>query len=174
MKTRGSGGIAPSFLTLALSGGGWLTPHPSCFTYVETAPDTHSIRSWVGPRIFLNHFVSSSFLVHQIGKLFWTLTVLLWAAFRRIWYQTIGRRGIIRHNEFSRCGGSPQSIHISQPPIQSHLFNASSTSRCLRSHPALCNGGRFKTYFSRSHCKMFTTLTTSHPIPWRPRFCSSI
>jgi hypothetical protein len=42
----GSGGIAPPFFTSALDGGFG----PDRFTLGETAPGTHCVGSWVGPR----------------------------------------------------------------------------------------------------------------------------
>jgi hypothetical protein len=53
MKTWGSGGIAPLFLTLALDGGEWSTSHSSRFT-LEGAPGTHWIGGWVGPKASLD------------------------------------------------------------------------------------------------------------------------
>jgi len=41
----GSGGIAHTFLTLALDGGEW-SAHPSCFSTREGAPGIH----WIGSR----------------------------------------------------------------------------------------------------------------------------
>jgi len=55
--------------------------------------------------------------------------------FPRTIYQTAGP-GIIRYNEFPRCASNPHNIYISQPPIQTHLFDASCTTRCLSSHSA--------------------------------------
>jgi hypothetical protein len=49
-----SGGIAPTFLTLALDGGEWSASRPGHFTAGERAPDTHWIGGWVGPRAGLN------------------------------------------------------------------------------------------------------------------------
>jgi hypothetical protein len=46
----GSGGIAPPFFTVALSGGEWPPSHPGCFTPGERAHSTHLIGGWVGPR----------------------------------------------------------------------------------------------------------------------------
>jgi len=51
MKTyRGSGGIAPAFLTSTLDGGEWSASRPGRFTLRERAPGTHWIGGWVGPR----------------------------------------------------------------------------------------------------------------------------
>jgi hypothetical protein len=49
MKTWGSGGIAPPFLTSALDGGEWSASRPCRFT-----PGTHWIGGWVSPRIGLD------------------------------------------------------------------------------------------------------------------------
>jgi hypothetical protein len=38
------------FLTSALVGGEWSASRPCRFTPEETAPGTHWIRGWVGPR----------------------------------------------------------------------------------------------------------------------------
>jgi hypothetical protein len=71
-----------TFLTLALDGGEWSASHPSHFTPRETAPGTHWIGGWVGPRAGLdavvkrkipspcqdsnpNHPAHSSVLYHQ-------------------------------------------------------------------------------------------------------------
>jgi hypothetical protein len=54
MTTLGNCGIALPFLTLALNGGEWSS---SCFCYItpeETAPHTHRIQGWVGPRAGLD------------------------------------------------------------------------------------------------------------------------
>jgi hypothetical protein len=48
MKTSGSEGIALPFLTSALDGGKWSASRR--FTPGESAPGTHWIRAWVGPR----------------------------------------------------------------------------------------------------------------------------
>jgi hypothetical protein len=48
MKTFGSGGTAPSFLTLALDGGEWLPSRTGRFTPEERALGTHWIRGWSG------------------------------------------------------------------------------------------------------------------------------
>jgi hypothetical protein len=53
MKTWGSGGIAPLFLTLALDGSEWSASCPVCFTVGERALDTHWIGGWVGLRVGL-------------------------------------------------------------------------------------------------------------------------
>jgi hypothetical protein len=50
MKTWGSGGVAPPFLTSALYVGEWSCTRPSRFTPGERAPGTHWIGGWVGPR----------------------------------------------------------------------------------------------------------------------------
>jgi hypothetical protein len=54
MKTWGSGGIAPPFLTSALDGGVWSASGPCSFTPGERAPVTHSIGDCVGPRTGLD------------------------------------------------------------------------------------------------------------------------
>jgi hypothetical protein len=46
---KGSGGIAPPFLTSALNGGEWSASRPCHFTPVDRALGTHWIRGWVGP-----------------------------------------------------------------------------------------------------------------------------
>jgi hypothetical protein len=48
-NTRGSGGMAPPFLTLALDGGKWPASRPGCIS-----PSTYWIGGWVGPRAGLN------------------------------------------------------------------------------------------------------------------------
>jgi hypothetical protein len=48
MKTWGSGGIAPPFLTSALDGGEWSASRPYRFTPGERAPGTHWIGGWLG------------------------------------------------------------------------------------------------------------------------------
>jgi hypothetical protein len=53
MMTWGNGGIAPPFLTLALNGGEWSASR-FYFTPEETAPGTHYIQGWVGPRAGLD------------------------------------------------------------------------------------------------------------------------
>jgi hypothetical protein len=50
----GSGCIARPFLTLALDGGEWSASRPCRFTSGETAPCTHRIGDWVGPRAGLD------------------------------------------------------------------------------------------------------------------------
>jgi hypothetical protein len=54
MKTWGSGGIAPRFLTSALDGGEWSASGTSRFTTGEIAPGTHWIGGWVGPKAGLD------------------------------------------------------------------------------------------------------------------------
>jgi hypothetical protein len=54
MKTCGSEGIAPPFLTLALDGGELTVSRLSCFTSGERAPGAHWIGGWVGPRAGLD------------------------------------------------------------------------------------------------------------------------
>jgi hypothetical protein len=51
----GSGSIAPPFLTPALDGGEWSASRPYGVTSGETAPGTHWIRGWVGPRAGLGN-----------------------------------------------------------------------------------------------------------------------
>jgi hypothetical protein len=46
MKTQGSGGTAPPFLTLALDKVECPASHPFCFTPGETAPIIHQIRGY--------------------------------------------------------------------------------------------------------------------------------
>jgi hypothetical protein len=46
---RGSVGIAPPFLTMALDGGGWSASRSSHFTPRERAPSVHWLEGWVGP-----------------------------------------------------------------------------------------------------------------------------
>jgi hypothetical protein len=54
METWGSGGVAPPFLTLVLDGGEWSASRPGRFTPEESAPGTHWIGGWVGPRVRLD------------------------------------------------------------------------------------------------------------------------
>jgi hypothetical protein len=54
MKTWGSGGIAPSFVALALGGCEWSDSHLYCFTLRETAPDT-LYRRLGGPQSWSEH-----------------------------------------------------------------------------------------------------------------------
>jgi hypothetical protein len=54
MKTWGSGGIAPLFLTSALDEGEWFASRPCRFTPGERAPGTHWIGGCVGPRAGLD------------------------------------------------------------------------------------------------------------------------
>jgi hypothetical protein len=54
MKTWGSGGIAPPFLTLALDGGEQSASQPGHFTPRERMPGTNWIGGWVGPRAGLD------------------------------------------------------------------------------------------------------------------------
>jgi hypothetical protein len=53
MKTWGSGGIAPPFLTSVLNGGEWSAARPSRFIPREVAPVIQRIGDWVGSRAFL-------------------------------------------------------------------------------------------------------------------------
>jgi hypothetical protein len=48
------GGIAPPFLTSAIDGGEWSPSRPCRFTFGESAPGTHGIEGWVGPRAGLD------------------------------------------------------------------------------------------------------------------------
>jgi hypothetical protein len=50
MKTRGSGGIAPPFLSSALDGGEWSASRPGRLTLGEKGPGTHRIEGCVGHR----------------------------------------------------------------------------------------------------------------------------
>lgn len=45
----GSGGITPTFLTLASDGGGWSASHSDRVTPGEIAPGTYGIGGWAGP-----------------------------------------------------------------------------------------------------------------------------
>jgi hypothetical protein len=54
MKTRGSVGIAPPFLTPASAGGWWSTSRPGRFIPAEIATGTHWTGGWVGPRAGLD------------------------------------------------------------------------------------------------------------------------
>jgi hypothetical protein len=54
MNTRGSGGITPSFLTLALDRGEWSASGPGLLTPGEGAPCTHCIGGWVGIGVALD------------------------------------------------------------------------------------------------------------------------
>jgi hypothetical protein len=64
----GSGGITPQFLTSALDEGEWLVSRPGRFTPGETAPGTHWIGGWVGPRAGLDR-------VEQRTNLFLPVTI---------------------------------------------------------------------------------------------------
>jgi hypothetical protein len=57
MKTWGSGGIAPSFLTSALAAGEWSASPPE-----EIGPGTHWIEGWVGLRAGLDVVEKRKFL----------------------------------------------------------------------------------------------------------------
>jgi hypothetical protein len=46
----GSGGIAPPFLTFTPDGNYCSASRPARFNPRDTAPDTHCIGSWVGPK----------------------------------------------------------------------------------------------------------------------------
>jgi hypothetical protein len=46
-----------AFLTAALDGGEWSASRPGRFTRMETAPGTHWIGGWVGPRAVLDRVV---------------------------------------------------------------------------------------------------------------------
>jgi hypothetical protein len=48
MKTWGSGGIAPPFLTSTLDGGQWSASRPCRFIPGEIVPGTYWIGGWVG------------------------------------------------------------------------------------------------------------------------------
>jgi hypothetical protein len=50
MKTWGSGGIAPLFLTLAVYGGEWSASRPCRFNLGERSSSIHWIGSWLGSR----------------------------------------------------------------------------------------------------------------------------
>jgi hypothetical protein len=54
MKTCGSGGVAPPFLTSALDGGEWSASRHGHFTPGERAPNTHCIGGWMGTRAGLD------------------------------------------------------------------------------------------------------------------------
>jgi hypothetical protein len=58
----GSGGIAHTFLIVALDGSEWSASCPGCFTPRERAPGTHWIGGWVGPRASLNTVVMRNIL----------------------------------------------------------------------------------------------------------------
>jgi hypothetical protein len=51
---RGSGDVAPLFLTSALERSVWADPFPCPFTHKETGPGTHCIGEWVDRRASLN------------------------------------------------------------------------------------------------------------------------
>lgn len=51
----GSGGITPSFFTLALDGGEWSTSCPGCFTAKERAPGVQWTVGWVEPTASLDN-----------------------------------------------------------------------------------------------------------------------
>jgi hypothetical protein len=50
------------FLTSALAGGEWSASRPCCFTPEESAPSTHWIGGWVGPRGGLDDVEKRKFL----------------------------------------------------------------------------------------------------------------
>jgi hypothetical protein len=54
MKTWGSGGIAPPFLTSALDGGEWSASRPGRYTPRERGPGTYRVGGWVGLRAGLD------------------------------------------------------------------------------------------------------------------------
>jgi hypothetical protein len=54
MKTWGSGGIAPPFLTLALDGGEWSASCPSLITRRERVHSTHWLWGWLGLNVGLD------------------------------------------------------------------------------------------------------------------------
>jgi hypothetical protein len=53
MKTWGSGGVGPTFLTLAVDGE-WSAPHTDRVTREERNLGAHWIRGWMKPRAGLN------------------------------------------------------------------------------------------------------------------------
>jgi hypothetical protein len=54
MKTWGSGGVAPPFLTSELDGGEWSASSPGRFTPEKIALGTNWIGGWVCPRANLD------------------------------------------------------------------------------------------------------------------------
>jgi hypothetical protein len=62
MKTWGSEGIAPPFLTLALDGGESSASRAGRFTPKEITPSTHWTGSWVGPRASLDAMENTKIL----------------------------------------------------------------------------------------------------------------
>jgi hypothetical protein len=59
---QGSGGIAPTFLTLGLDGVEWSASHPDRFNAREMVLGTHCIGRWVGPRAGLDAVEKRKFL----------------------------------------------------------------------------------------------------------------
>jgi hypothetical protein len=64
---RGSGGMAPTFLTSALDGGEWSASRLCCFTTGETALRTYGTGAWVGPRVGL-HVMEETKSLTPIGN----------------------------------------------------------------------------------------------------------
>jgi hypothetical protein len=63
MKMYGGVGVyIHIFLTSALAGGEWSASRPGRFTPGETAPGTHWIGGWVGPRTSLDDVKKRKFL----------------------------------------------------------------------------------------------------------------
>jgi hypothetical protein len=54
MKAWGSGGVGPSFLTLALNEGECSASHPGRVTRGERKPGTQWVSGWMDPRAGLN------------------------------------------------------------------------------------------------------------------------
>jgi hypothetical protein len=50
----GIGGIAPPLFTLALDGSEWSASLPGHIIPSKTAPGTHRIEGWVGPRAIVD------------------------------------------------------------------------------------------------------------------------
>lgn len=56
------------FLILVLDGGEWSASYSDCFTFRETAPDTHCLEDWVSPRAGLDAVVKRRLFFSSSGK----------------------------------------------------------------------------------------------------------
>jgi hypothetical protein len=70
MKTWGSRGIAPPFLTSALDGGEWSASLPCRLTAGEGALDTHRIGGWMGPRAGLDAMGNRSPAFQPVARIY--------------------------------------------------------------------------------------------------------
>jgi hypothetical protein len=90
-----SGGIAPPFLISALDGGEWSASRPCRFTSEETAPSTHRIASWVGPKVGPGA-VEKRKISHS-----WESNpdrpVRSLSLYRHSYYESCGKRCTVRH-----------------------------------------------------------------------------